>query len=77
MKNKKFNKRNLLSRIIALPFIACLILISHLIFSLKRIYHFCMYGGEYLNFEENEVQNILGIYNMLKEIKENGHNKTI
>ena len=30
-----------------------------------------MYGGEYVNFEENERESILGIFEMLKEIRQN------
>ena len=40
-------------------------------FVLQRTYHFLKYGGEYLNFEENERETISGIFNMLKEIREN------
>jgi hypothetical protein len=56
---------------LALPFVFALILIAHNLFVLKRTYHFLLYGGEYINFEENENQNVLEIYNMLKEIKNN------
>jgi len=69
MKNTKFNKRRFLLRIIALPFVFGIIFISHNYFVLKRTYHYLKFGGEYVNFEENERANILGIYNMLKEIK--------
>ena len=30
-----------------------------------------MYGGEYVNFEENERESMLGIFEMLKEIRQN------
>lgn len=71
MKNLKFNKRHFFPRMLALPFVFALILIAHNLFVLKRTYHFLLYGGEYINFEENENQNVLEIYNMLKEIKNN------
>jgi ABC-type dipeptide/oligopeptide/nickel transport system ATPase component len=69
--SKKFNKRNFLIRIISLPFVFAIILIAHNLFVLKRTCHFIMFGGEYINFEENERENIQEIFKMLKEIKEN------
>lgn len=71
MKKPKFNKRHFLMRMLALPFIFALIFISHNYFVLKRTYHFILYGGEYINFEENERENIRDIFEMLKEIKNN------
>ena len=71
MRNKKFNKRRLGYRLIGLPFVFALIFITHNLFVLKRTYHFIMYGGEYVNFEENERESILGIFEMLKEIRQN------
>jgi ABC-type dipeptide/oligopeptide/nickel transport system ATPase component len=71
MRNTKFNKRRFIHRLIALPFVFAIIFIAHNIFVLKRTWHYLMYGGEYVNFEENECVNMLEIYNMLKEIKEN------
>jgi len=70
MENKKFNKRNFIVRIIAFPFVFALIFIAHNIFVIKRTFHFLKYGGEYVNFEENEKPTILEIYKMLKEMKE-------
>lgn len=69
--NKKFNKRNFLLRLIVFPFVFALMLITHTVFVLKRTYHFLRYGGEYINCEENERETILGIFNMLKEMREN------
>ena len=71
MRNKEFNKRRLGYRLIALPFIFALIFITHNLFALKRAYHYIMYGGEYVNFEENERESMLGIFEMLKEIRQN------
>jgi len=68
--NKKFNKHRLVIRLISLPFVFCLLLITHNVFVVKRTFHFIMYGGEYINFEENERHSILDIYNMLKELKD-------
>lgn len=71
MRNKKFNKRRIVYRLIALPFVFALIFIAHNLSVLKRTYHFIMYGGEYVNFEENERESMLGIFEMLKEIRQN------
>ncbi|MCE5332733.1 MAG: hypothetical protein LLF95_11425 [Bacteroidales bacterium] len=69
MKNTKFNKRYFIRRIISLPFVFGIILIAHNLFVLKRTYHYLMYGGEYVNFEENERDSMVGIFEMLKEIR--------
>lgn len=71
MKNKEFNKRRFGRRLISLPFVFALIFISHNLFVLKRTYHYIMYGGEYVNFEENERETMAGIFEMLKEIRQN------
>ena len=70
MKNTKFNKKNFPMRIIALPFVIGLLFITHNFFVLKRTYHFLKFGGEYVNFEQNERKTIQDIFNMLKEMKE-------
>ncbi len=75
MKNKNFNKRRLANRIIAFPFVFAIMFIAHNIFVLKRMWHYLKFGGEYVNFEENERETISGIFEMLKEIKENQNNK--
>lgn len=69
--NRKFNKRRFAYRLIVAPFVFALIFIAHNFFVLQRTYHFLKYGGEYLNFEENERETISGIFNMLKEMREN------
>ena len=69
MKNTKFNKRNFIRRIIALPFVFAIIFIAHNAFVLKRTFHYFMYGGEYVNFEENERDSMAAIFEMLKEIR--------
>jgi hypothetical protein len=71
MKNKKFNKRLFGIRLFVWPLIFVLLLIPHLYYVVKRTYHFFRYGGEYVNFEQNERHTILEIFEMLKEIKEN------
>ena len=71
MKNTKFNKRRIIQRLIALPFVFSIMLIAHNMFVLKRMWYYILYGGEYVNFEENERDSVLEIYKMLKEIREN------
>jgi len=71
MKNKEFNRRGFWRRLIAFPFVFALILIMNIISVLNRAWHFLRYGGEFVNFEENERETISGIYEMLKEIIEN------
>jgi len=71
MKNMKFNKRHFIHRLIASPFVFAILIIAHGMFVVKRFYHFLLFGGEYVNFEENEKESVSEIFLMLKEIKEN------
>lgn len=73
--NTEFNKRYLGIRIVVSPFIFALLFISHNFFVLKRFYHFLKFGGEYVNFEQNEKATIQDIYNELK--KQNNSKKEI
>ncbi len=66
----KFNRKKFTLRLITCPFVFALIFISHNLFVLKRTYHFLKYGGEYINFEQDERATIQGIFEMLKEIRE-------
>ena len=66
MKNK-FNKRNFLMRIVVSPLIFCILIIAHNFFMLKRFWHFLKFGGEYINFEQDEKATIQDIYNELKK----------
>ena len=75
MKNMKFNKRHFTLRILSLPFVFAIIFIAHNFFVLRRTFHFIMYGGEYVNFEENEIDSVAGIFEMLKEIRKNQEEK--
>ena len=70
MKNTKFKKEKFGLRLIAFPFIFALLFITHTAFVLERTYHYLKYGGEYVNFEQNERATIQGIFEMLKEIRE-------
>lgn len=69
--NRKFHKKRFILRLILAPFVLALIFITHNFFVLQRTYHFLKYGGEYINFEENERETINGIFHMLKEMREN------
>ena len=66
----KFNIKKFALRLITWPFVFALMFIFHNLFVLKRTYHFLKYGGEYINFEQDERATIQGIFNMLKEIRE-------
>ena len=66
----KFNRKKFALRLITCPFVFALIFISHNLFVLKRTYHFLKYGGEYINFEQDERATIQSIFEMLKEIRE-------
>lgn len=72
MKNTKFNKRNIVLRLLVSPFVFALLFIAHNLFVIKRFYHFLKFGGEYINFEQNEKATIQDIYNELKKQNENG-----
>ena len=75
MKNTKFNKRKFGLRLIAFPFVFALLFIAHTAFVLKQTYHFLKYGGEYINFEQNEKATIQGIFEMLKEMNDKNDTK--
>lgn len=68
MKNTEFNKANLILRLFVSPLIFFILLITHILFVFKRFYHFLKYGGEYVNFEENEKPTLMEIHKMLKEL---------
>ena len=56
----------ILLRILVAPFIACIILISHLVFALHRIYLFIRYGGEFIGYEPNDKITIKDLYIQLQ-----------
>lgn len=66
----KINKRKFWLRLIVWPLILVILFIPHMLFVLKRTYHFVIYGGEWVNFEKPEHHTIGELYEMLKEIKE-------
>ena len=70
MKNTKFNKQRFGARIIVSPFIFAILFITHNLFVLRRFWHFLKFGGEYINFEENEKATIRDILIELKKQNE-------
>ena len=67
--NTKFNKSNLFARIIASPFVFCLIIIAHVIKAVVIFTKYLKYGGELITFMENERPTINDIYQELKNQK--------
>ncbi len=71
MSNNKFNKHFFITRILVSPCVFIIIFLGHNLFVLKRFWHFLKFGGEYINFEQNERATIQDIFNELK--KQNEH----
>jgi len=67
MKKLNFNKRRCLLRPVVLPFVFGILLVSHLVALFKSIWLFLLYGGEWVNFTENEVVTQTMIYDELKK----------
>jgi len=67
MKNTKFNKQSFGMRLIVSPLIFAILFIAHNSFVIKRFWHFLKFGGEYINFEENERATISDILIELKK----------
>ena len=63
----------ILFRILVTPFVACIILISHLWYAIHRIYLFIRYGGEFIGYEPNDKVTIKDLYIQLQ--KNNNENK--
>jgi quinol-cytochrome oxidoreductase complex cytochrome b subunit len=72
---KNFNKRRFALRIVALPFVLGIMAVSHIFCLLRQTRNFLLYGGEYINFEQNERESMLKIFEMLKEIRKNQEEK--
>lgn len=70
MNKIKFNKRRCLLRPVVLPFVFGILLVAHLAFVFKRTWHFLLYGGEWINHEQNEATTMDGIYKELKKQNE-------
>lgn len=70
MKKINFNKRRCLLRLVVLPFVFGILLVAHLVALFKSIWLFLLYGGEWINYTENEVATIGGIYGELKSRNE-------
>lgn len=67
---KGFNRHNWGWRVVAFPAIVLLMLIGHVRGLVLMARDFIWYGGEWINFRENERKNVVDIYAMLKEMKE-------
>lgn len=65
------NKNNLFFRLLASPFILCLMLLQ----SLRLFILYLRYGGELTTFIEDERPTIYSIYKALKEATEQARNK--
>jgi hypothetical protein len=61
------NKRNLIPRIIASPFLLFVILISTIYKSFKIWVFFIKHGGEIITYEKGEPTRLSNIYELLKE----------
>lgn len=74
MKLQYSSKYKLITRFLSVPFVFALMLITHNLFVLHRIWSFILRGGEFINYDDkNEPATILEIY---KELKENRNEKT-
>ncbi len=74
MEKTKFHSKNFGYRLIVSPFIFALIFIAHNLFVIKRFWHFLKFGGEYINFEEDESATIKDILAELKKQNEQNEN---
>ena len=62
------NTKKIIQRIISLPFIACLLLISTIILYFKWMKSYFLYGGEVIAYEdENEHKVIKDLYFIMKD----------
>jgi len=62
------NKRNIIQRIISLPFIACLLIIPMIMLYFKWIKNYFLYGGEVIAYEcKNENKSIKDLYFLMKD----------
>ena len=57
----------IIKRIIVLPFVFGLLLVSALFYAFKRGFLFIKHGGEFILYEKDEQTTIDSIYNELKK----------
>jgi hypothetical protein len=68
---KYTSKYRLLKRILVAPFVLGILLVTHNLFVLSRIYHFLTRGGEFINYDnKGDFKAIQDIFEELK--KQNG-----
>ncbi|WP_372744303.1 hypothetical protein [Lutibacter sp.] len=62
------NKKNLVPRIISMPFIMCILIIPMLILYYKWLKNYFLYGGEVIAYEDIEEKGtIRELYHLLKD----------
>jgi uncharacterized membrane protein len=62
------NKKNLIPRILSLPFMLFILLIPMVILYFKWIKNYFLYGGEVIAYEDkNERKTIKDLYNLMKD----------
>lgn len=61
------NKKNLIKRIIASPFIFWILLVEYLFWFAKHFIMFIKYGGEWITYCKDEHKQINDIYELLKK----------
>jgi len=57
--------RNLILRILVLPFILGILLITYNFYAIRRAYLFLIYGGEWINYDDKDKITIKMIYDKL------------
>lgn len=60
-----------IKRIIVLPFVLGIVLVAHLIFVAKKAIHFVKYGGEFIQYDQDEYKTISNIYEEIKSQRSN------
>jgi len=65
------NKRKLLLRLIAMPFVLCIVLIAYNYHAFRNALHFLRYGGEWITYSKKDQKTIQDIFNELQNKKHN------
>lgn len=63
---KNMVKKQILLRILVIPIIAILGLITHIVLWLKFIWQYILYGGEMITYDKNTRLMIFDVWNELK-----------
>ena len=64
----KFNKNNLIARLIAFPFIYLIIFIRYNFHCFRHSYLVFKYGGEWITYTKDDKKTIQDVYMKVKEI---------